>query len=209
MMRQSLQAVLPEISGNKTSLLRKSVCSDLLTLFNSPHSALPSLLVSGMPEWQVHNPSDKHLQSWYCRQLRSALLFHEPRIAALQVNLKEAYCHTLAISLEIMLYHDDEPLTFDLVWIMAVRPVRRWRMSAKHNLQLAQFTPEAFGNRIHAGIHSARIGRIGSPVRPDSVQPAARCEFLVGWRIPAARQSHSRRGQPALKARSSKRQKRC
>ncbi|SQK38578.1 DNA replication/recombination/repair protein [Escherichia coli] len=56
MMRQSLQAVLPEISGNKTSLLRKSVCSDLLTLFNSPHSALPSLLVSGMPEWQVHNP---------------------------------------------------------------------------------------------------------------------------------------------------------
>ena len=94
MMRQSLQAVLPEISGNKTSSLRKSVCSDLLTLFNSPHSALPSLLVSGMPEWQVHNPSDKHLQSWYCRQLRSAL----------------------AISLEIMLYHDDEPLTFDLVW---------------------------------------------------------------------------------------------
>ncbi|EEW3250387.1 anti-adapter protein IraD, partial [Escherichia coli] len=57
MMRQSLQAVLPEISGNKTSLLRKSVCSDLLTLFNSPHSALPSLLVSGMPEWQVHNQS--------------------------------------------------------------------------------------------------------------------------------------------------------
>ncbi|HAX7401142.1 TPA: anti-adapter protein IraD, partial [Escherichia coli] len=53
MMRQSLQAVLPKISGNKTSLLRKSVCSDLLTLFNSPHSALPSLLVSGMPEWQV------------------------------------------------------------------------------------------------------------------------------------------------------------
>lgn len=116
MMRQSLQAVLPEISGNKTSLLRKSVCSDLLTLFNSPHSALPSLLVSGMPEWQVHNQSDKHLQSWYCRQLRSALLFHEPRIAASQVNLKEAYSHTLAISLEIMLYHDDEPLTFDLVW---------------------------------------------------------------------------------------------
>lgn len=38
------------------------------------------------------------------------------QIAALQVNLKEAYCHTLAISLEIMLYHDDEPLTFDLVW---------------------------------------------------------------------------------------------
>ncbi|HAZ6137565.1 TPA: anti-adapter protein IraD, partial [Escherichia coli] len=32
MMRQSLQAVLPEISGNKTSPLRKSVCSDLLTL---------------------------------------------------------------------------------------------------------------------------------------------------------------------------------
>lgn len=39
MMRKSLQAVLPEISGNKTSLLRKSVCSDILTLFNSPHSA--------------------------------------------------------------------------------------------------------------------------------------------------------------------------
>ncbi len=39
MMRQSLQAVLPEISGNKTSLLRKSVCSDILTLFNSPQIA--------------------------------------------------------------------------------------------------------------------------------------------------------------------------
>ena len=162
MMRQSLQAVLPEISGNKTSLLRKSVCSDILTLFNSPHSALPSLLVSGMPEWQVHNQSDKHLQSWYCRQLRSALLFHEPRIAALQVNFKEAYCHTLAISLEIMLYHDGEPLTFDLVW-------------------------------DNGGWCSAMLEN----------------EFLVGWRTPAARQSHSRRGQPALKARSSKRQKRC
>ncbi|MDO6894102.1 anti-adapter protein IraD, partial [Acinetobacter baumannii] len=71
MMRQSLQAVLPKISGNKTSLLRKSVCSDLLTLFNSPHSAVSSLLVSGMPEWQVLNPSDKPLQSWYCGQLSS------------------------------------------------------------------------------------------------------------------------------------------
>ncbi|MGQ7076577.1 hypothetical protein ACUN90_36160, partial [Escherichia sp. SP-MK2] len=63
MMRQSLQAVLPEISGNKTSLLRKSVCSDILTLFNSPHSALPSLLVSGMPEWQVQNAADGNTSS--------------------------------------------------------------------------------------------------------------------------------------------------
>lgn len=84
-----------------------------LSTFSSPHSPLPILLVSGMPEWQGHNQSDKLLQSWYCRQLRSALLFHEPRIAALQVNLKEAYCYELAISLEMMLYHDDEPLTFD------------------------------------------------------------------------------------------------
>ncbi len=105
MMRQSRQAVLPEISGNKTSSLRKSICSDLLTLFNSPHSALPSLLVSGMPEWQVHNQSDKHLQSWYCRQLRSALLFHEPRIAALQVNL--GYDSNLLIVFYVQIMPDD------------------------------------------------------------------------------------------------------
>lgn len=116
MMRQSVQTVLPESTGNNTLSLRDSVCRDLFQLFSSPHSPLPILLVSGMPEWQGHNQSDKLLQSWYCRQLRSALLFHEPRIAALQVNLKEAYCHELAISLEMMLYHDDEPLTFDLVW---------------------------------------------------------------------------------------------
>lgn len=116
MMRQLLQTVLPEKTGSNTSLLRDSVCQDLFQLFNSPHSPLPTLLVSGMPEWQGHNKCDKRLQSWYCRQLRSALLFHEPRIAALQVSLKEVYCHDLAISLEMMLYHDDEPLTLELIW---------------------------------------------------------------------------------------------
>lgn len=113
MMRQSVQTVLPESTGNNTLSLRDSVCRDLFQLFSSPHSPLPILLVSGMPEWQGHNQSDKLLQSWYCRQLRSALLFHEPRIAALQVNLKAVYCHELVISLDMMLYHDDEPLTFD------------------------------------------------------------------------------------------------
>ncbi len=116
MMRQLLQTVLPENTGSNTSSLRDSVCRDLFQLFNSPHSPLPALLISGIPEWQGDNQSDKHLQSWYCRQLRSALLFHEPRIAALQVSLKEAYCHDLTISLEMMLYHDDEPLTLELVW---------------------------------------------------------------------------------------------
>ena len=116
MMRQSVQTVLPESTGHNTLSLRDSVCRDLFQLFSSPHSPLPILLVSGMPEWQGHNQSDKLLQSWYCRQLRSALLFHEPRIAALQVNLKAVYCHELVISLEMMLYHEDEPLTIDLVW---------------------------------------------------------------------------------------------
>ncbi|NYY76469.1 anti-adapter protein IraD [Escherichia coli] len=112
MMRQSVQTVLPESTGNNTLSLRFRMPGSF-NFFSSPHSPLPILLVSGMPEWQGHNQSDKLLQSWYCRQLRSALLFHEPRIAALQVNLKAAYCHELAISLEMMLYHDDEPLTFD------------------------------------------------------------------------------------------------
>ncbi len=67
MMRQLLQTVLPEKTGSNTSLLRDSVCQDLFQLFNSPHSPLPTLLVSGMPEWQGHNKCDKRLQSWYCR----------------------------------------------------------------------------------------------------------------------------------------------
>ncbi|MCT6251059.1 hypothetical protein MTQ62_22295, partial [Escherichia coli] len=41
-------------------------------------------------------------------------------------------------------------------------------MSAKHNLQLAQFTPEAFGNGIHASIH---------PVCVDTVMA---CKFFPG-----------------------------
>ena len=44
------------------------------------------------------------------------LPIHRYQYYLLQVNLKEAYCYELAISLEMMLYHDDEPLTFDLVW---------------------------------------------------------------------------------------------
>lgn len=115
MMRQSVQTVLPESTGNNTLSLRDSVCRSFNFLVLPIHR-YQYYLFPGMPEWQGHNQSDKLLQSWYCRQLRSALLFHEPRIAALQVNLKEAYCHELAISLEMMLYHDDEPLTFDLVW---------------------------------------------------------------------------------------------
>ncbi|MGQ7074891.1 anti-adapter protein IraD, partial [Escherichia sp. SP-MK2] len=64
----------------------------------------------------VQNAADGNTSSGDVCRSGYALLFHEPRIAALQVNFKEAYCHTLAISLEIMLYHDGEPLTFDLVW---------------------------------------------------------------------------------------------
>ncbi|HAN8039143.1 TPA: anti-adapter protein IraD, partial [Escherichia coli] len=52
MMRQSVQTVLPESTGNNTLSLRDSVCRDLFQLFSSPHSPLPILLVSGMPEWQ-------------------------------------------------------------------------------------------------------------------------------------------------------------
>lgn len=63
MMRQSVQTVLPESTGNNTLSLRDSVCRDLFQLFSSPHSPLPILLVSGMPEWQGHNQSDKLLQS--------------------------------------------------------------------------------------------------------------------------------------------------
>lgn len=116
MMRQSLQAVLPEISGNKTSLLRKSVCSDLLTLLILLFRHYRHYLFQACPSGKCITRATNISRAGIAVQLRSALLFHEPRIAALQVNLKEAYSHTLAISLEIMLYHDDEPLTFDLVW---------------------------------------------------------------------------------------------
>lgn len=115
MMRQSLQAVLPENSGNKTSSLRKSVCSDLLTLLILLIRHYRHYLFQACPSGNCITRATNIFRAGIAVSCVLHCYFMV-RIAALQVNLKEAYCHTLAISLEIMLYHDDEPLTFDLVW---------------------------------------------------------------------------------------------
>ncbi len=78
-----------------------------------------------------------------------------------------------------MLYHDGEPLTFDLVWDMAVGVVRCWRMSAKHNLQLASSRQKRSATGFMRVFIRYAWPESGSPVRPDSVQRASRCEFLL------------------------------
>ena len=47
-------------------------------------------------------------------ELRAAILRNEPRIQALTVSVKDAHHQTLALHLEVMLWHDDDPLTLDL-----------------------------------------------------------------------------------------------
>ncbi|CAB5553252.1 Anti-adapter protein iraD [Citrobacter werkmanii] len=99
---------------------RESVCRELRRLFNSRAAedadTLPVLLAWGVPEWHGLNAGDERVLRWYCRQLRAAILRHEPRIQALIVSVKDAYHQTLALQLDAMLWNDDEPLTLELAY---------------------------------------------------------------------------------------------
>ncbi|EPF2245488.1 MULTISPECIES: type VI secretion system baseplate subunit TssE [Citrobacter freundii complex] len=99
---------------------RESVCRELRRLFNSRAAedadTLPVLLAWGVPEWHGLNAGDERVLRWYCRQLRAAILRHEPRIQALIVSVKNAHHQTLALQLDAMLWNDDEPLTLELAY---------------------------------------------------------------------------------------------
>ncbi|EGT0661456.1 type VI secretion system baseplate subunit TssE [Citrobacter werkmanii] len=99
---------------------RESVCRELRRLFNSRAAedadTLPVLLAWGVPEWHGLNAGDERVLRWYCRQLRAAILRHEPRIQALIVSVKDAHHQTLALQIDAMLWNDDEPLTLELAY---------------------------------------------------------------------------------------------
>ena len=99
---------------------RESVCRELRRLPNSRAAedadTLPVLLAWGVPEWHGLNAGDERVLRWYCRQLRAAILRHEPRIQALIVSVKDAHHQTLALQLDAMLWNDDEPLTLELAY---------------------------------------------------------------------------------------------
>lgn len=99
---------------------RESVCRELRRLFNSRAAEdadiLPALLAWGVPEWHGLNAGDERVLRWYCRQLRAAILRHEPRIQALIVSVKDAHHQTLALQLDAMLWNDDESLTLELAY---------------------------------------------------------------------------------------------
>lgn len=99
---------------------RESVCRELRRLFNSRAAedadTLPVLLAWGVPEWHGLNAGDERVLRWYCRQLRAAILRHEPRIQALIVSVKDAHHQTLALQLDAMLWNDDESLTLELAY---------------------------------------------------------------------------------------------
>lgn len=99
---------------------RESVCRELRRLFNSRAAedadTLPVLLAWGVPEWHGLNAGDERVLRWYCRQLRAAILRHEPRIQALIVSVKNAHHQMLALQLDAMLWNDDEPLTLGLAY---------------------------------------------------------------------------------------------
>lgn len=97
-----------------------------MCLFNSCASAggetLPPLLTRGMPEWHEVNVGDNRVLNWFCRELRAAILLYEPGISMLRVSVKDAHHQTLALSLEVMLQDESEPLRLDIAYSNG-----RWR----------------------------------------------------------------------------------
>ncbi|WP_213134777.1 GPW/gp25 family protein [Citrobacter sp. FP75] len=100
---------------------RESVRRELMRLFNSRAPAgaeeLPLLLAWGVPEWHGFNAGDERALGGYCRQLRAAILRHEPRIQALSVSVRDVHQQTLALHLDVVLREDDEPLTLELTYL--------------------------------------------------------------------------------------------
>lgn len=116
-----LDRLLVEGIGPHELVRRKLMC-----LFNSCASAggetLPPLLTRGMPEWHGLNVGDKRVLSWFCRELRAAILRYEPRINVLRVSVKDAYHQPLALYLEAILQDEPEPLRLDITYYNG-----RWR----------------------------------------------------------------------------------
>lgn len=100
---------------------RESVRRELMRLFNSraPEGAeeLPALFAWGVPEWHGLNANDEPVMYGFCRQLRAAILRHEPRIQALRVSVKDVHQQTLALHLDVGLRGDDAPLTLELTYL--------------------------------------------------------------------------------------------
>ncbi|RNW24085.1 type VI secretion system baseplate subunit TssE [Citrobacter werkmanii] len=120
MMTSSIPVALLDRLMDEDITPRESVCRELRRLFNSRAAedadTLPVLLAWGVPEWHGLNAGDERVLRWYCRQLRAAILRHEPRIQALIVSVKDAHHQTLALQLDAMLWDDDEPLTLELAY---------------------------------------------------------------------------------------------
>ncbi len=131
-----------------------------------------------MPEWQVHNQSTNISRAGIAVSCVLHCYFMSTDCGVAGQSERSVQPHA-GDRLEIMLYHDDEPLTFDLVWDMAVGVVRRSRMSAKYNLQLASSRQKRSATGFMRVFIRYAWPESGSPVRPDSVQRAARCEFLL------------------------------
>lgn len=121
MMKSSIPVALFDRLQDEEIAPRESVRRELSRLFNSrapaDADALPPLLAWGVPEWHGLNGGDERVLDWFCRQLRAAILRHEPRIQALTVRAGEAHHQTLTLHLDVMLHNDDRPLTLNLTYL--------------------------------------------------------------------------------------------
>lgn len=97
---------------------RESVCRELSRMFSSraPVNAdtLPALLAWGVPEWQGLNAGDERAINGFCRQLRTAILRHEPRLKALRVSVNLTQHHGLTLHLDAILWDESAPLNLVL-----------------------------------------------------------------------------------------------
>ncbi len=77
-----------------------------------------------MPEWQLHNQSDNIFRAGIAVScvLHCYFMSHDCGVAG---QFERSVQPHAGDQPEIMLYHDDEPLTFDLIWDNGVGVVRR------------------------------------------------------------------------------------
>lgn len=91
---------------------RESVKRELLRFFNTRADRLDD----GPPEWSTVYAGDERAVQQFCRQLRDALLRHDPRISGLSIAPVDVHQQTLALQLTMTFRDDDAPLMLNIAW---------------------------------------------------------------------------------------------
>lgn len=108
-------ALFDRLIGGEVSP-RESVMREITRFFNTRASSEGMAGDDGVPEWRTIYAGDERAVQQFCRQLRDALLRHDPRIQSLSVEAVGVDKQRLTLCLIMALRQSDNRLIMNIHW---------------------------------------------------------------------------------------------